>query len=60
MRGIPLGNPWVCHVYYGAIGTMGEGVCMRGIPLGDPWHTHVYYGAIGTMGEGMHARYTIG
>ncbi len=41
MRGIPLGDLWVTHVYYGAIGTMGEGVCTlaryseRGcVPLG--------------------------
>ena len=51
-RRTPLGDPWVCHVYYGAIGTLGEGLCARRTPLGDPWVCHVYYGAIGTLGEG--------
>ncbi len=51
MRRTPLGDPWVYHVYYGAIGTLGEGY-MRRTPLGDPWVCHVYYGAIGTLGEG--------
>ena len=26
-RCTPLGDPRVCHVYYGAIGTLGEGLC---------------------------------
>ena len=52
VRRTPLGDPRVCHVYYGAIGTLGEGLCARRTPLGDPWVCHVYYGAIGTLGEG--------
>ncbi len=34
----PLGDPQVCHIYYGAIGTLGEGRT----PLGDPWVCHGY------------------
>ena len=56
MRRTPLGDPWVCQVYYGAIGTLGEGRT----PLGDPWVCHIYYDAIGTLGEGVCAPYTIG
>ncbi len=54
-----LYTPWVSHVYYGAIGTLGEGY-VRCTPLGDPRVCHVYYGAIGTLGEGLCALYTIG
>ena len=53
MRRTPLGHPRICHVYYGAIGSLGEGLCARRTPLGDPWVCHVYYGAIGTLGEGL-------
>ena len=35
MRRTPLGDPWVCHVYYGTIGTPGEDSAHR-TPLGDP------------------------
>ncbi len=35
MRRTPLGDPWVCHVYYGAIGTG----AMRAVHL---WMTHGY------------------
>ncbi len=52
-----LGDPWVCHVYYGAIGTLGEG-CAHRTPLGDdPWVCH---GAIGTLGEGCARRTPLG
>ncbi len=56
MRRTPLGDPRVCHVYYGAIGTLGEGVCAVHHWVTHAWVCHVYYGAIGTLGEGyMHA-----
>ena len=59
MRRTPLGDPRVCHVYYGAIGTLGEGLCAPcAAPLGDPRICHIYYGAIGTLGEGLCARRT--
>ncbi len=35
---------WCYIVYYGAIGTPGEGYARR-TPLGDPRVCHVYYGA---------------
>ncbi len=50
-RGLtPLGDPQVCHVYYGAIQCRYSG---RGLyaPLGDPRVCHVYYGAIGVLWE---------
>ena len=46
-------------LYYGAIGTLGEGYVCR-TPLGDPWVCHVYYGAIGTLGEGYVCRTPLG
>ena len=54
-----LGDPRVCHVYYGAIGTLGEGYVCR-TPLGDPRVCHVYYGAIGILGEGYVCRTPLG
>ncbi len=76
MHRTPLGDPWVCHVYYGAIGTV------RAI---HHWVTHGYatytttvlwergyvrrtplgdprvcHVYYGTLGEGLCAPYTIG
>ena len=55
---------WVTHgyatyttvLYYGAIGTLGEGYVCR-TPLGDPWVCH---GDIGTPGEGYACRTPLG
>ncbi len=38
MHRTPLGDPWVCYVYYGAIGILWE----RGVHAVHHWVTHGY------------------